>query len=109
VFFRPAKGAPAGVKVLHLLGGAKVDDTVFVTAPRGHVLIADTKGGTVYRLDAPAWSVGSAFSAVGPIKAGAKAPAYAAYVGAIDLHSGAAIPVASGFANPHGMAFVADK
>jgi hypothetical protein len=108
---RSATKEPA-VQVLPLLGGVQVDDTVFATARHGYLLIADRDANTVYKLEAPIWDSGAAFSASTGVAASTKppiTPAIPAYVGQLDLHSGAVIPVVSNLASPHGMAFAATE
>ncbi len=97
-----------GIKVLSLLGGVQVDDTTFATSETGFLLFADTKADTVYKLTAPVWHVGMAFSACNGVDASASppTPAVPAYVGQLDLHTGALLPIAEHLASPHGMIFV---
>lgn len=105
---RSAMREPA-LQVLPLLGGVQVDDTVFATTVHGYLLVSDRDANTVYRIDAPVWGLASAFSASTGVDASTKppiTPAIPAYVGALDLHSGAVVPIVSNLASPHGMAFV---
>jgi hypothetical protein len=97
-------------KVLPLAGGVQVDDTVFATSAHGYLLIADRDANKVYKLKAPTWVRNTAFSASTGVAASTKppvTPAIPAYVGKLDFHTGAVVPVVSDLVSPHGMAFVA--
>ena len=94
-------------RVLHLLGGIKVDDTTFADAKRGYLLVADTPANVVYKIEADAWGVGTAYSAMSGVKADKTAPAIAGYVGLLDMTSGALAPIIANMQAPHGMIFVA--
>jgi hypothetical protein len=112
VLFRRSTTKEPAVQVLPLLGGVQVDDTVFATARHGYLLIADRDANTVYKLEAPVWDQGAAFSASTGVPASTKppiTPAIPAYVGQLDLYTGAVIPVVSNLASPHGMAFAATE
>lgn len=109
VIVRKSAMREPAVQALPLLGGVQVDDTVFATAAHGYLLVADRDANTVYRVDAPVWGLGSAFSASTGVKASTTAPitpAIPAYVGELDLHSGAVVPIVGNMTSPHGMAFV---
>jgi hypothetical protein len=111
VLIHPSSAKPEA-KVLPLAGGVQVDDTVFATAPHGYLLIADRDANTVYKVAAPSWIRGAAFSASTGVAASTKppvTPAIPAYVGLVDFHTGAVVPVVSNLASPHGMAFVVMK
>jgi hypothetical protein len=100
------------VRVLPLAGGVQVDDTVFATTPHGYLLVADRDANTVYKLETSKWPSGAAFSASTGVAASTKppiTPAIPAYVGQLDLKSGALAPIVSNMASPHGMAFVESK
>ena len=103
-------GKPA-IHVLPLLGGVQIDDTAFVTSRTGFLLFTDTKADTVYKLAAPVWEPGQAFSASNGADATTSppAPAIPAYVGALNLHTGAVLPVAENLSSPHGLIFVATR
>jgi hypothetical protein len=109
VIVRKSATREPAVQALPLLGGVQVDDTVFTTAAHGYLLVSDRDANTVYKIDAPVWGVGSAFSASTGVKASTTAPvtpAIPAYVGELNLHSGAVVPIVFNMASPHGMAFV---
>ncbi|TDN69747.1 hypothetical protein [Paraburkholderia sp. BL10I2N1] len=99
-------GKDPRVEYLPLLGHVQIDDTVFATAHRGFLLVADTKANKVYKISADAWQRGAAFSASTGVPAANGAPAVPAYVGQLDLGSGALLPLVSNLVSPHGMAFV---
>jgi hypothetical protein len=97
-------------KVLPLVGGVQVDDTVFATSDHGYLLVADRDANTVYKLDAAVWVRDTAFSASTGVAASTTppiTPAIPAYVGQVNFHTGAVVPVISNLVSPHGMAFVA--
>lgn len=93
-------------QVLHLAGGVKVDDTTFVTAKHGYILVADTSANVVYKIQSAAWDVGSAFSAMSGVHASGTRPAVAGYVGMLDLATGTLAPITSKMTAPHGLIFV---
>jgi hypothetical protein len=101
-----APGTNPRVEYLPLLGKVQIDDTVFATAPRGFLLVADTKANRVYKISADVWERGAAFSASTGVAATTSTPAVPAYVGQLDLRSGALLPLVSNLFSPHGMAFV---
>jgi hypothetical protein len=100
-------GANPRVEYLPLLGRVQIDDTAFATAPRGFLLVSDTKANRVYKISADVWEHDAAFSASTGVAATATTPAVPAYVGQLDLRSGALLPLVSNLLSPHGMAFVA--
>jgi hypothetical protein len=99
-------GKDPRVQYLPLLGHVQIDDTVFATTRRGYLLVADTAGNKVYKISADVWQRGAAFSASTGVAAANGAPAVPAYVGQLDLTSGALLPLVSNLVSPHGMAFV---
>ena len=105
-----AVGKPV-IHVLPLLGSVQIDDTAFVTSRTGYLLFADTKADLVYKLAAPVWVVGTPFSASNGVEASTNPPAAAipAYIGQLNLRTGALLPVAEHLVSPHGMIFVATK
>jgi len=110
VLLHPSSSQQPDVKVLPLAGGVQVDDTVFATSAHGYLLVADRDANTVYKLDARGWVRGTAFSASTGVAASTKppiTPAVPAYVGQVNFHTGAVVPVVSNLLSPHGMAFVA--
>jgi hypothetical protein len=101
-----ASGDEPRVQYLPLLGNVQVDDTVFATAQRGHLLVSDTQANTVYKISANVWQLDAAFSASTGVAATSGTAAVPAYVGQLDLGSGALLPLVSNLASPHGMVFV---
>jgi hypothetical protein len=106
VLLRLSKTVEPAVQVLPLLDGVQVDDTAFVTAPRGYLLIADTSANVVYKLSSAVWGVKSAFSASTGVPAAGKTPAIPSYVGELDTKSGAILPAVTGLVSAHGLLFV---
>ncbi len=106
--FWPIASPNAPLRVLPLLGGVQVDDTVFATSDHGVLLVADRDANTIYAVNAPVWPVGAAYSAAAAVPATTMTPAFPAYVGQLDL-SGAVLPVVANLVSPHGMAFVPQK
>jgi hypothetical protein len=109
VLLRRSAAKEPQVQVVPLLGDVQVDDTVFATARHGYLLVADRDANTVYKIDAETWAPGTPFSASTGVPASSKppvTPAIPAYVGQLDLQSGAVIPVAWNLVSPHGMIFV---
>jgi hypothetical protein len=74
----------------------ETDDTAFVTAPTGMILIADKGLNTVYALQRNAFVPGTVFTAAdgGP------------FVGTLDMTSGVVTPIVTGLSNPGGLIFV---
>jgi hypothetical protein len=74
----------------------EVDDTAFVTSSEGFLLFADKGLNAVYKLTAPAFSPGVAYTAAdgGP------------FIGRLDMTTGVITPVVTGVSNPGGMMFV---
>ena len=101
-----SSGDEPRVQYLPLLGNVQVDDTAFATARRGYLLVSDTKANTVYKISANVWQRDAAFSASTGVAATASTPAVPAYVGQLDLRSGALLPLVTNLASPHGMVFV---
>lgn len=95
------------VQYLPLLGNVQIDDTVFATASRGFLLVSDTTANKVYKISADVWQREAAFSASTGVARTASTPAVPAYVGQLDLRSGALLPLVTNLGSPHGMAFVA--
>jgi hypothetical protein len=92
----------APLRVLPLLGTVQVDDTVFATSRHGVLLVADREANTIYAVTTPVWPLDAAYSAAAAVMT----PAFPAYVGQLDLTSGAVVPVVTNLVSPHGMAFV---
>ena len=93
-------------RVLPLLGSVQVDDTVFATSRHEVLLVADRDANTIYAVTTPVWPLGGAFSAAAAVPATKTTPAFPAYVGELDLTSGAVVPVITNLVSPHGMAFI---
>ena len=74
----------------------QADDTAFVASSDGFILFADKVLNTVYKLSAPAFAPGSAYTSAnsGP------------FVGTLDVTSGTITPVVTGLGNPGGLVFV---
>ncbi|GGF05540.1 hypothetical protein GCM10011611_08820 [Aliidongia dinghuensis] len=107
VLLRASNSNEPPIQVIPLQGGMQIDDTAFVTANRGYLLIADRNSNTIYKLSSNVWQVGTAFSASTGVAASGSTPAVPAYVGQIDLHSGVVLPAVTNLTSPHGLAFVA--
>jgi len=108
VLLRASGSNEPPVQVIPLQGGMQVDDTAFVTASRGYLLIADRDSNTIYKLSSNAWQIGTAFSASTGVPASGSTPAVPAYVGQIDLHGGVVLPAVTNLTSPHGVVFVAE-
>ena len=104
VFVVPSPNA--NLRVLPLLGTVQVDDTVFATSRHGVLLVADRGANTIYAVTTPVWPLDAAYSAAAAVPATTTTPAFPAYVGQLDLTSGAVVPVVTNLVSPHGMAFV---
>jgi hypothetical protein len=108
VLLRLSKVKEPAVQVLPLLGGVQVDDTAFVTARSGFLLISDTAANVTYKLTAKIWSPGTGFSASTGVAAAGKTPALPGYVGRLEEGSGAIYPAVTNMDAPHGVVFVAN-
>lgn len=108
VRLRHGSSMPADLWVLPLMGGVQVDDTTFVSAPHGYLLVSDTPANVVYKISAPDWTPGSVFSAMSGVDASTNppSPAIPGYVGELDMKSGALLPAVANMVAPHGMVFV---
>jgi hypothetical protein len=86
----------------------QVDDTVFAKSRHGVLLVADRDAntGTIYAVATPVWPLDAAYSGAAAVPATATTPAFPAYVGELDLTSGAVVPVVKNLVSPHGMAFI---
>ena len=82
-------------------GLPQADDTLFVPAADGFVLVADTPANIVYKIGKAAFVPGVAYTA-----AVAGSSATPGFVGRLDLAFGELTPVVSGLISPHGMGFV---
>jgi hypothetical protein len=108
VLLRASGSKEPPIQVIPLQGGMQIDDTAFVTANRGFLLIADRNSNTIYKLSSNVWQVGTALSASTGVAAAGTTPAVPAYVGQLDLHSGVVLPVVTNLTSPHGLAFVGE-
>lgn len=73
-----------------------VDDTDFVSASSGALLVSDRNGETVYAITAPFLQPGAAYSASDS----------GGFVGELRFDTGELFPVVTGMVSPHGMAFI---
>jgi hypothetical protein len=73
----------------------KVDDTVFPTSPVGTILMADTGGDTIYRIQASDWPTSGFGVSAGPTS-----------VNLVNLSTGSSSVVLMGLTSPHGMLFI---
>jgi hypothetical protein len=76
--------------------GTTIDDTVYPTSSAGFLLAADTGGDTVYKITAPFFEPGSAYSASDSD----------GFVGRLDFNTGVLTPVVTGMVSGHGMDFI---
>jgi hypothetical protein len=104
--FWPVVSPNAPLRVLPLLGTVQVDDTVFATSRHGVLLVRRSRREHDFRGDTPVWPLDAAYSAAAAVPATKTTPAFPAYVGQLDLTSGAVVPVVTNLVSPHGMAFV---
>jgi hypothetical protein len=72
----------------------QIDDTVFATASRGVILVADRDGETVYAISRNIFAPGAAYSATPKS------------VAALDPSTGVLTDIVTGLVSPHGMAFI---
>lgn len=74
----------------------ETDDTAFTTSTQGFLLFADKNLNAVYKVTAPAFAPGVAYTAAdgGP------------FVGSVDLTTGVITPIVTGLGNPGGMMYV---
>jgi hypothetical protein len=91
-------GAGQSVRVLPI--GNQMDDTIFATSPSGRLLVSDTPGGVVYSIKSKHFDTTHYYSAA-PQDSGVFG-----YVGLIDPATGHNTPLITGFAGPHGEAFI---
>jgi hypothetical protein len=101
-----APGTEPQIQYLPLLGHVQVDDTVFASSKKGYLLVSDTDGNMIYKISADVWQQGAAFSASTGVPAANGVPAVPAYVGQLDMRSGALLPLVTKLVSPHGMVFV---
>ena len=90
-----------GQVVTFLPIGNQMDDTIFPTSASGTLLVSDTtKTGAVYAIKSKQWDT-TRYVSSAPSDS-----SVAAYVGTIDPSTGVNKPLITGFANPHGEAFI---
>jgi hypothetical protein len=106
IYIHKTSASAAQGGVLHLLHDVKVDDTVFIGAERGFLLVADTAADVVWKITASKWTVGAAFSAMSGVDATKTAKAMPGYVGALNQKTGELKPVVANMDAPHGLIFV---
>jgi len=85
-------------------GTPQADDTLFIPASEGFILVSDTPANTIYRISRKRFVPGTAFTAAdGAPDANGNS---VGFVGALDLNFGDLRPVVTGLVDPHGLAFV---
>ena len=84
--------------VTQLTVGTQIDDTVYPTATGGRLLVADTKGETIY-------AITGLIGPTTPIVAAPDDSAVHGFVGKLET-SGNIVPIIVGFNSPHGMAYM---
>ncbi len=85
-------------------GTPQADDTLFIPASEGFILVADTPANIIYKIGKPRFVPGTAFTAAdGAADASGN---FVGFVGALDLNFGDLRPVVTGFMDPHGLGFV---
>lgn len=80
--------------------GLMADDTAFATSNSGFIIFADKHSQTVYKITAPYFFVGAAYTAF------QDNTGTFGFVGSTDLSTGVSTPIITGLGNPAGMAFV---
>ena len=106
IYIHKISASAAQGGVLHLLHEVKVDDTAFIGAEKGFLLVADTAADMVWKITAPKWTVGAAFSAMSGVDATKTTKAMPGYVGALNQKTGELKPVVASMDAPHGLIFV---
>jgi hypothetical protein len=86
------------VKVLSV--GTQVDDSVFPTASKGCMIIADNASG-IYSVCSQLWVSGTAYTAA------PNDSTIIGFVGSLNMSTGVITPVIVGLGNPHGLGFIA--
>ena len=85
-------------------GTPQADDTLFIPASEGFLLLSDTPANTVYKISKARWVPGAAYT--GALGAPDSNGNSMGFVGGLDLNFGDIRPVVTGFKSPHGMGFV---
>jgi hypothetical protein len=85
-------------------GALQADDSLFIPASEGFVLLSDTPANTVYKISKKRFVPGTALS--GGLGAPDANGNSVGFVGVLDLTFGDVRPVITGFKSPHGMGFV---
>jgi hypothetical protein len=88
---------PTGVETVPNL---MADDTAFATSNAGFIIFADKKLQTVYKITAPYFVIGAAYTAF------QDNTGTFGFVGKTDLTTGVSTPIITGLSNPAGVAFV---
>ena len=85
---------------LDTFAGLMADDTAFATSNSGFIIVADKQLQTVYKITAPYFFIGSAYTAFQDNSG------TLGFVGRTDFSTGVSTPIVTGLGNPGGMAFV---
>jgi hypothetical protein len=85
-------------------GTPMVDDTLFIPASEGFILVADTPANIIYKVSKNRFVPWTAFTA-GDGATNANGT-FVGFLGALDLNFGDLRPVVTGFQDPHGLGFV---
>jgi hypothetical protein len=85
-------------------GTPQADDTLFVPASEGFILVSDTPANITYKISKKRFVPGTAFTAAdGAADANGN---FVGFVGALDMNFGDLRPVVTGLMDPHGLGFV---
>jgi hypothetical protein len=85
---------------LDTFAGLMADDTAFATSNAGFIIFADKQLQTVYKITAPYFFIGAAYTAF------QDNTGTFGFVGRTDFSTGVSTPIITGLGNPAGMAFV---
>ena len=85
-------------------GTPQADDTLFIPADDGFILVSDTPANMVYKIRRSEFVPGTPYTAA--VGAPDASGATVGFVGSLDMNFGEIAPVVTGFSSPHGMAFV---
>ena len=89
----------ASQTVKYVTVGTQIDDTIWPTAAKGCLLIADNAS-SVYTVCSSIWVPGV------PVESSPNDAGVISFLGTLNLSSGQIIPFLVGMGNPHGMAFI---
>ena len=85
-------------------GTPQADDTLFIPASEGFILVSDTPANITYKISKKRFVPGTAFTAAdGAADANGN---FVGFVGALDMSFGDLRPVVPGLMDPHGLGFV---